>query len=68
MSVQELYDQTIKPLSPAERFQLATLILTNIPPESIVDYSHEWSEEDYEDFKRATWMRIESDPELSYDD
>ena len=44
MTVNQLYEQTIKPLSPAERLRLATLILNGIPPQSVVDYSDEWSD------------------------
>lgn len=49
MTVNQLYEQTIKPLAPAERLRLATLILNDIPPQSVVDYSDEWSEEDMRD-------------------
>ena len=53
MTVQEVYDHSIKPLPAAERLQLATLILNDIPPQSVVDYSDEWSEEDLRDFTNA---------------
>lgn len=59
MTVVDLYNQSIKPLSAADRFRLATLILNDIPPQLVVDASDEWSEEDYRDFNRATWNRIE---------
>jgi hypothetical protein len=58
MTIQELYDQTIKPLSPPERFRLATLILNDIPPQAVVDYSEEWSDEDIRDFNQASWNLI----------
>jgi hypothetical protein len=67
MSIQELYEQAIKPLPPVERLQLATIILTNIPPECVVDYSSEWTDEDMADFTRAAWKRTDTDPELAYD-
>jgi hypothetical protein len=60
MTVNQLYEQTIKPLSPAERLRLATLILNGIPPQSVVDYSDEWSEEDMRDMTKATWDHIDS--------
>lgn len=46
MTVKEIYDQTIKPLPVAERLQLATLILSEIPPCSAVDHDDDWSAED----------------------
>lgn len=60
MTVIELYNQTIKPLPPSDRLRLATLILNDIPPQTVVDSSEEWSEEDYRDFSRASWGRIET--------
>lgn len=66
MTVEELYDQRIKPLSAPERFRLAALILNDIPPQSVVDYSGEWSEEDVREaslhsFRRAAATFEESD-------
>ena len=46
MTARELYEQTIKSMPPWERFQLATLILNDISPRAISDYSEEWTEED----------------------
>lgn len=46
MTIQEIYDQKIAPLPPAERLRLATLILINLPPHAVVDYSDDWAEED----------------------
>ena len=48
--VQDIYDRTIKVLPAAQRLALATLILNDIPPQSVVDFSERWSEEDYRDF------------------
>jgi hypothetical protein len=59
MNINEIYEQTIKSLSTADRLRLAVMILTDIPPQAIVDYRDEWSDEDYRDFSRATWMRLE---------
>jgi hypothetical protein len=58
MTIQELYDQSIRPLPAAERLRLATLILNDIPPQAVVDYSDEWSAEDLQDFTQASWARI----------
>jgi hypothetical protein len=55
--VQDIYDRTIKVLPAAQRLALATLILNDISPQSVVDYSEQWSEEDYCDFSQAGWGR-----------
>ena len=49
MTIEEIYDETIKPLPPSERFRLATLILNEIPPQSVVDIRDAWNEEDMRD-------------------
>jgi len=67
MTVRELYEQAIRPLSPADRYQLATMILGDIPPEAVVDYREDWSAEDLQDFSRSNWNRIESAPGYEYD-
>jgi len=38
MSVQELYENSIKSLPAADRYQLATIILSEIPPQAVGDY------------------------------
>lgn len=58
-TAEEVYNQVVKPLPPPERLKLAAIILNNIPPEAVVDYSEEWTEEDLRDatlwsFRRAT--------------
>jgi hypothetical protein len=53
MNLAELYNREIKSLSAADRLRLARLILDDIPPESMVDYSEEWNDEDLKDFTRA---------------
>jgi protoheme ferro-lyase len=68
MTIQEMYDQSIKPLPPAERFRLATLILNEIPPQAVVDYSDEWSEEDLRDFTNAGLAYINKVLEEEEDD
>lgn len=59
MTVLEIYNQTIKPLPAAERLRLATLILNGISPQSVVDYSEQWSEEDFQDFSKGSWDHID---------
>jgi hypothetical protein len=54
-TAEEVYAQAVKPLPPSERLKLATMILNDIPPQSVVDYSEEWSEEDMRDFTAASW-------------
>ena len=58
MTVNQIYEQTIKQLSMAERLRLAALILNDIPPHAVVDYSDAWSEEDLRDFRQASWEHI----------
>jgi hypothetical protein len=53
MTIQEMYEQSIKPLPAPDRLRLATMILNDIPPQAMVDYSDEWSEEDLRDFSAA---------------
>jgi hypothetical protein len=60
MNVADIYAQSIKPLSTADRLQLATLILNDIPPESLIDYRSEWTEEDCRDATRASLSRAEA--------
>ncbi|MGH8064158.1 MAG: hypothetical protein ACRERE_02740 [Candidatus Entotheonellia bacterium] len=60
MTVNQIYEQTIKLLSMADRLRLAALILNDIPPHAVVDYSDEWSEEDLRDFRQASWEHVDS--------
>ena len=57
MSVAELYNTTIKPLTAPQRLQLARMILEGIPPQSIVDYNDEWTEEDLAEFSQSARSR-----------
>jgi protoheme ferro-lyase len=59
MTVEALYAESIKPLTAAERLRLATLILKDIPPQSVVDYREEWNEEDLADFTKQSWINLE---------
>jgi hypothetical protein len=49
MTIEEIYDEAIKPLPPSERFRLATLILNEISPQSVVDIRDAWNEQDMRD-------------------
>jgi protoheme ferro-lyase len=59
MNVHELYEQTIKSLPAADRLHLAVLILNDIPPQSVVDDSESWAEEDLQEFTQASWQHID---------
>jgi hypothetical protein len=59
MNVYELYEQTIKALPAAERLRLAVLILNDIPPQSVVDVSESWTEEDLQEFTQGSWQLID---------
>jgi hypothetical protein len=54
MTVEQLYEQAIKPLSVDERLRLATLILAEFPQITLVDERDDWSEEDLRDFTAAS--------------
>ena len=43
-NVQELYAREVRPLSAADRLRLATLILNDLPPETVVDSGDSWNE------------------------
>jgi hypothetical protein len=48
--IQDLYDTRVRPMLPAERLQLARLILDNLAPaETAVDVSDEWADDDLAD-------------------
>ena len=49
MTIEEIYQESIKPLPPSERFRLATLILNEISPQSVVDIRDAWNEQDMRD-------------------
>jgi len=49
MTLEQLYDQAIGPLPPADRFRLATMILNQIPPPSFIDDRDDWTDEDIRD-------------------
>lgn len=61
MTVETLYADCIKSLPAADRLRLATLILKNIPPQSLIDFSEEWSDEDLADFSRQGWANSTTD-------
>jgi hypothetical protein len=60
MTVDQIYEQTVKPLSMADRLRLAAMILNDIPPHAVVDYSDGWSEADLRDFREASWGYIDT--------
>jgi hypothetical protein len=45
LTVEEIY-KAASPLPASEKLQLVRRLLSDIPSESIVDYSEEWSKED----------------------
>lgn len=58
MTAEKIYNQVVKPLPPPERLKLATIILNDISPQTVVDYSEVWTEEDLRDFSVASWDYI----------
>jgi hypothetical protein len=48
--IQELYESSVRPMVPADRLQLARLILDDLAPSDTgVDVSDEWSDDDLAD-------------------
>lgn len=62
MSIQQLYEQQIRPLPTSQRLRLASWILNDItqpsPKLMPIDAADEWSEEDFQDFAHATLDRL----------
>jgi hypothetical protein len=58
MTADAVYNEVVRPMPASERLRLATMILDDISPRAVVDYSEEWSEEDYRDFAAASWAYI----------
>ncbi|MBS1252808.1 MAG: hypothetical protein MAG451_01850 [Anaerolineales bacterium] len=57
MRVEEFCARVVQPLPLPDRLRLATIsnmVLSNIPPDALVDYSEEWSEEDLRDVTLAS--------------
>jgi hypothetical protein len=52
-----LYENSIKPLPIAARLQLATRILNDIPPQALVDFRMDWSDEDQSDVTAYSLLR-----------
>jgi len=53
--IQELYSTRVRPMLPAERLQLARLILDDLAPsDQPVDVSDEWSDDDLADAAAAS--------------
>lgn len=53
-----IYGHVIKSLPVSQRLRLATMILNDISPRAVIDYSEEWTEEDCRDFSAASWAYI----------
>ena len=58
--IQDLYRDSVRPMLPAERLQLARLILDDLAPsEQGVDISDEWADDDLADVAAASVRRAE---------
>ncbi len=49
MSLSEFYEKQIRTLPLIQRIDLARMILNDLPPEALVDYRSDWSEEDLQE-------------------
>lgn len=54
----ELYEKSVRSMLASERLKLATRILNDIPPASILDYSDEWNETDLRQLSDDTVRRF----------
>jgi|GEM_PF-1904946 len=61
MSVDDVYQQAVKPLRTAERMQLVRMILNDIPDEAVADYRDSWSDEDLAEFSQAGWSQVDEE-------
>ena len=66
-TIQQLYEQNVRSRPASERLLLATLIVNDIPPQSVADYSEIWTDEDVEDFRRASQAHVSRSLEVSED-
>ncbi|MCS6862896.1 MAG: hypothetical protein NZT92_21540 [Abditibacteriales bacterium] len=57
-TAEEVYNQVVKTMCVSERFKLATMILNDISPRAVVDYSEEWTEEDMREFTAYSWRYV----------
>lgn len=58
VTAEAVYDQVVRPMPASERLKLATMILDEISPRAVVDYSEEWSDQDYRDFAATSCSRL----------
>ena len=59
MTIEQIYDVTIKPLEPGDRLRLAARILNELAQEDGVDESDAWTEEDLREFTAAGWRLVD---------
>jgi hypothetical protein len=57
-TAEEIYTQVVQTLPPSERLRLATMILNDISPHAVIDYSEAWSEEDLREFSEDSWRSM----------
>jgi hypothetical protein len=68
MTIQEMYEQSIKPLPAPDRLRLATLILNEIPAELVIDDSDEWTDQDLRDITLHSLRRAAKSMEEEVED
>jgi hypothetical protein len=62
--IKELYDTRVRPMVPAERLQLARLILDDLAPsENAVDVSDEWGDNDLAEVAAYSAQQADRSPE-----
>jgi len=59
MTIEQLYEEAIRPLPVGERIRLAWLIMWEHAGTGTLDYSEEWTDDDLRDFTAAGWDLID---------
>ncbi len=62
-TAEAVYSEVVRLNAASERLKLATIILDEISPRAVVDYSEEWVDEDHRDFSAASWAYVSERPE-----
>lgn len=58
MTIEQLYEESIRGLPVGERIRLASLIMWESAGAGRLDFSEEWTEDDLREFSAAGWELI----------
>jgi len=66
--IQDLYDTRVRPMPPAERLQLARLIIDDLAPsEKPLDVNDDWSDDDLADLTAYSAQTRKREPDQKTD-